>query len=90
MENFKLGNYHGNASRKRKRMENNPTWHLRASLHDLPCRKDLLLPHNLDVMHTEKNKCESIIGTLLGLYGKNKYTVSVRIDLVHLKTRKKY
>ena len=75
MENFKLGKYHGNASRKRKHMDNNPTWHLMASLHDLPYWKDILLPHNLDVMHIEKNICKNIIDTLPELGGKNKDTM---------------
>ena len=34
--------------------------------------KDLDLRHNLDVMHIEKNICDSIIGTLLNIEGKTK------------------
>ena len=48
----------------------------------LPYWKDLLLPHNIDVMHIEKNICNNLLGTLLKLEGKTKDTVSSRIDLV--------
>ena len=34
--------------------------------------KYLLLRHNLDIMHIEKNICDSIIGTLLNILGKTK------------------
>ena len=48
----------------------------------LPYWKDLLLPHNLDVMHIEKNICDNLLDTLLKLDGKTKDTVSSRIHLV--------
>ena len=48
----------------------------------LPDWKDLLLPHNLDVMHIEKNICDNLLDTLLKLDGKTKDTVSSRIHLV--------
>jgi hypothetical protein len=32
----------------------------------------LKLRHNLDVMHIEKNICESILGTLMNIDGKTK------------------
>ena len=35
----------------------------------LPYWKHLLVRHNLDVMHIEKNVCESLIGTLLNIPG---------------------
>ncbi|XP_059669134.1 uncharacterized protein LOC132314273 [Cornus florida] len=37
--------------------------------------------HNLDVMHIEKNVCESIIGTLLNIKGKSKDGLNSRMDL---------
>lgn len=49
--------------------------------------KDLLLRHNLDVMHIEKNICESIIGTLLQC-GKDKDGLSARKDLEDMGIRK--
>ena len=32
----------------------------------------MLVRHNLDVMHIEKNICDNILGTLLGMEGKSK------------------
>ena len=55
---------------------------------DLEYWKDLDLRHNLDVMHIEKNICDSIIGTLLNIEGKTKDTLKSRIDLTHLGIRK--
>ena len=90
-EKFKPGKYPGNKTRKRKYASvNHPTWHVKASFHDLDYWHTLLLPYNLDVMHIEKNICESIIGTLLELEGKNKDTVSARLDLQQLKMWKDY
>ena len=36
--------------------------------------KYLHVRHNLDVMHIEKNVCESIIGTLFNILGKKRWT----------------
>ena len=37
--------------------------------------------HNLDVMHIEKNICDSIVGTLLSMEGKSKDNLNSRLDL---------
>ncbi|XP_075507555.1 uncharacterized protein LOC142544385 [Primulina tabacum] len=50
----------------------------------LNAAKGLLLRHNLDVMHVEKNVCENIIGTLLNVKKKSKDGVNARKDLMHL------
>ena len=39
------------------------------------------MPHNLDVMHIEKNICDALVGIILRLEGKNKDTVNARLDL---------
>ena len=39
-------------------------WTHKPCFWDLPYFKDLLLPHNIDMMHTEKNIGEAIFGTL--------------------------
>ena len=39
------------------------------------------LPHNLDVMHIEKNICDALLGIILRLEGKNKDIVNARLDL---------
>ena len=47
----------------------------------LPYWKTLLLRHNLDVMHIEKNVCDSIIGTLLNIEGNTKENLNSCLDL---------
>ena len=51
---------------------------------ELPYWSSLLIRHNLDVMHIEKNICESILGTLLELEGKCKDGEKARLDMEHL------
>jgi DNA-binding Xre family transcriptional regulator len=41
----------------------------------------LKLRHNLDVMHIEKNICESILSTLMNIDGKTKDTIKARKNL---------
>ena len=40
-----------------------------------------MLRYNLDVMHIEKNICDSIVGTLLNINGKSKDNMNSRLDL---------
>jgi hypothetical protein len=40
---------------------------------ELPYWSSLLIRHNLDVMHIEKNICMSILGTLLEILGSCRY-----------------
>jgi hypothetical protein len=54
----------------------------------LPYWHKLKLRHNLDVMHIEKNICESLIVTILNILGKTKDTVKARLDLKDLGIRK--
>ena len=56
----------------------------------MPYWKDLLLPHNLDVMHIEKNICENILWTLLKVEGKTKDTINARLDLHDMNRRPQY
>lgn len=37
--------------------------------------------HNLDVMHIEKNECDTLVGTILDIEGKSKDTIEARLDL---------
>ena len=48
---------------------------------ELPYWKTLLLRHNLDVMHIEKNVFDNILGTLLNLDEKTKDNLNARLDL---------
>ena len=43
--------------------------------------------HNIDVMHVEKNVCESVVNTLLNIVGKTKDTEKARLDLADMKIR---
>ncbi|WVZ50949.1 hypothetical protein U9M48_002152 [Paspalum notatum var. saurae] len=52
----------------------------------LPYWEHLLLRHNIDVMHTEKNVCENFINTLLD-DAKSKDNLQARLDLVELGIR---
>ncbi|KAI5337982.1 hypothetical protein L3X38_017253 [Prunus dulcis] len=63
-------------------------WKKRSIFFELPYWKNLLLRHNLDVMHVEKNICESIIGTLLLMKGKAKDGIKSRKDLENMGIRK--
>ncbi len=47
----------------------------------------LLIRHYLDVMHIEKNVCDSVVGTVLNLEGKTKDGPKARIDLEDMKIR---
>jgi hypothetical protein len=49
--------------------------------------KSLYIRHALDVMHIEKNVCESLIGTLLNMPFKTKDNVAARLDLVDMGVR---
>ncbi|XP_008237230.1 PREDICTED: uncharacterized protein LOC103335973 [Prunus mume] len=59
----------------------------RSIFFDLPYWKSLYVRHCLNVMHIEKNVCESIFGTLLNIPGKTKDGVATRKDLVKLGIR---
>ena len=48
---------------------------------------DLLLPHNLDVMHIEKNIFENILWTLMKVEGKTMGTLNTRLDLHDMNIR---
>ena len=55
-------------------------WTHKPCFWDLPYFKDLLLPHNIDMMHTEKNIGEAIFGTLFDIDGKTKDNIKARVD----------
>jgi len=78
----------GSGKRKRGRAKEILLFTRRSTLWDLEYWKDLDLRHNLDVMHIEKNICDSIIDTFLNIEGKTKDTLKSRIDLTHLGIRK--
>jgi hypothetical protein len=65
---------------KQKLMNRKIFYKRRATLWDLPYWKTLKLRHNIDVMHMEKNICDSIVGTLLKIPFKTKDSSNARID----------
>ena len=44
--------------------------------------------HNIDVMHVEKNVCDSLLGTILNLDKKTKDHLNSHLDLKKLNIRK--
>lgn len=62
-------------------------WKKKSIFFDLEYWEDLHVRHILDVMHIEKNICESLIGTLLNIPGKTKNGIAARKDLVEMKVR---
>ena len=64
-------------------------WNKKSIFWELPYWKDLHIHHILDVMHIEKNVCESLIGTLLNIPRKIKDGIKVRLDLKKLGIRPK-
>ena len=71
---------------KRKRGVDELNWTKKSIFFELPYWSENLLKHNLDVMHVEKNVCEALLATILGLE-KSKDTDNARRDLKKLKIR---
>ncbi|KAF7114877.1 hypothetical protein RHSIM_RhsimUnG0071800 [Rhododendron simsii] len=95
LQQINLGTYppfgkHPNRSRKRKRdeYENNLNWGKKSILCELPYTPFLNLRHSLDPMHIGKNICDNLVGTSLGIDGKNKDTEKARKDMEDQKIRK--
>ncbi|XP_074302614.1 uncharacterized protein LOC141634289 [Silene latifolia] len=63
-------------------------WKKKSIFFQLPYWSSLLIRHNLDVMHIEKNVCDNILGTLLDIPGKTKDSIKARHDLKLVKIRK--
>ena len=59
-------------------------WKKRFILFYLPYWFDLDVRHCIDVMHVEKNVCDSVIGTLLNIHGKTKDGLNTRQDLAKM------
>ncbi|XP_073137486.1 uncharacterized protein [Henckelia pumila] len=90
LERFEKINYRsGKMSGKlqRKELETKSCWKRKSMFFELEYWKHLHVRHVLDVMHIEKNVCESLIGTLLNVPGKTKDGVAARLDLVEMNVR---
>ncbi|XP_073133518.1 uncharacterized protein [Henckelia pumila] len=78
----------GKASRKQTMQgEVVSCWKKKSIFFELEYWKHLHVRHVLDVMHIEKNVCESLIGTLLDIPGKSKDGVAARLELVEMNLR---
>lgn len=82
------GKHEKYGGKKRKRQTTDLNWTKKSIFWKLPYWSSLSLRHNLDVMHIEKNVCDSLLGTLLSIDGKNKDTDKARIDLQKMGIRK--
>ena len=85
-DGFKFGKH----MKKRKQVEINQgnNWLKRSIFFKLPYWNTLLLRHNLDPIHIEKNVCDSVLGTLMNIPGKSKDNLNSRLDLKALGLRK--
>ncbi|KAL5573640.1 hypothetical protein UlMin_023237 [Ulmus minor] len=72
---------------KRKRGDDELNWRKKSIFYELPYWAEIELKHNLDVMHIEKNICDSLLGTLMGDPHKSKDTDNTRRDLQNLGIR---
>ncbi|KAI3453341.1 hypothetical protein Pfo_010004 [Paulownia fortunei] len=66
---------------KRKHLVGDTNWVKKLIFFELEYWSHLKLRHNLDVMHIEKNICDTLVGTLLSLEGKSKDTIKARLDM---------
>ena len=62
-------------------------WKKRSIFFNLPYWCKLDVRHCLDVMHVEKNVCDSLIGTLLNIKGKTKDSLNARLDMAEMNIR---
>ena len=67
----------------------NHAWTQKCGLWRLPYMDDILLPHNIDMMHTEKNVGEALLGTIMDWIDKTKDNVKARVDQAELCDRPK-
>ncbi|CAN6692873.1 unnamed protein product [Malus baccata var. baccata] len=76
---------------RRKRTESSTSsksqWKKKSFFYELPYWRHLLIRHNLDVMHIEKNICDNVVGTLLDIDKKSNDGLAARADLEILNIR---
>jgi hypothetical protein len=71
----------GKWKRTGKNTEEDDMWKKQLIFWELPYWKDLDVRHSIDVMHVEKNVCESLLGTLLNTVRKTRDHGHARADL---------
>ena len=90
-QSFEQVTFGSTTCNKRKQRDEDNRWHnwrKKSVFFELPYWKHLLIRHNLDVMHIEKNVCESLLATLLGLAAKCKDSQKARLDMQEMGIRK--
>ncbi|KAM6562750.1 hypothetical protein CsatB_022748 [Cannabis sativa] len=71
---------------KHRRVAENHNWQKKSIFYELDYWCSNILKHNIDVMHVEKNVCDSLLGTILD-NEKSKDTTNARHDLKKLGVR---
>ena len=83
-----LSNHPDIVARIPERPDRYKFWTHKSIFWELPYWSTLLIRHYLDVMHIEKNVCDSVVGTVLNLEGKTKDGPKARVDLKKMGIRK--
>ncbi|XP_060969955.1 uncharacterized protein LOC133037137 [Cannabis sativa] len=71
---------------KRRRVAETSNWRKNSIFYELEYWSTNILKHNIDVMHVEKNVCDSLLGTILD-NDKSKDTTNARHDLKNMGIR---
>ncbi|XP_050218528.1 uncharacterized protein LOC126669179 [Mercurialis annua] len=82
-----LSDFENVFGKNQKKKANDGPWRKRSIFFELSYWEHNTLRHNLDVMHIEKNICDSILGTLLDISGKTKDHLNSRFDLKEMGIR---
>jgi hypothetical protein len=90
VKDVRPGKQQSGGKRKRSDLEGGKVkiWSRMVSLWKLPYWHKLKVRHNLDVIHIEKNICESLMATILNISRKTKDTIKARLDMKDLGIKK--
>ncbi|KAM1818421.1 hypothetical protein PS2_000186 [Malus domestica] len=72
VRSFSPRKYENNRERDQPRAAEELNWTKKSIFFELEYWSKLRLRHNIDVMHVEKNICDSVMGTLLNIKAKQK------------------
>lgn len=83
LETFEFGKFPNSDPRSKhnKELLSSSPWKKKSIFFNLPYWKTLLIRHNLDPMHIEKNVCDNFLNTFLSKDGKSKDNINARLDL---------
>ncbi|XP_066162198.1 uncharacterized protein [Oryza sativa Japonica Group] len=73
--------------RKHSKEDKKRMWKKKSIVWRLPYWEDLEVRHCIDLMHVEKNVCDSLLGLLLNMPGKTKDGLNTRLDLQEMNIR---